>query len=51
MPSFSIAYLTIKWIVYDDIRDLVINVYDLNRKQWFLCLFDVVITRLFLHYS
>ena len=43
---FFYGLLTLKWIIYDDIHDLVTNVYHLKRKQWFRCLYDIILTRL-----
>jgi linoleoyl-CoA desaturase len=43
---FFYCLLTIKWVLFDDIRDLIVNAYSMSRKKRWLCWAEVIFTRL-----
>lgn len=42
---FFYGFLTLKWVLYDDMRDLIINVYAMSKRKQWLCWLEVVLTR------
>ena len=43
---FFYTLLTIKWVLFDDVRDVIMNVYQLNLKKRLLCSIDIILTRI-----
>lgn len=39
-------FLIVKWIIHDDLRDLIRNKYNFNAKQRLLCFADILSTRI-----
>ena len=43
---FFYTLLTIKWVLFDDAWDVIINTYNLSLKKRLLCSLDIILTRL-----